>query len=273
MEEQIGHKSDWRRTLYTVIYRADTPAGKCFDLLLIASIVFSVIAVMLGTVNNISSNYLQFLENVEWFFTILFSIEYILRIICINKPIKYIFSFYGIVDFLSIVPSYLSYVVSGSQSFLVIRSFRLLRIFRILKLVQYVTQINILLKAVSSSRQKITVFLFFISTVVVIFGSFMYLVEGPPNGFTSIPRSIYWAIVTMTTVGYGDISPKTDLGQGLASIVMILGYSVIAVPTGIFTAELSRAIRNHETERHCTSCGKRGHEDIAKYCNRCGERL
>jgi voltage-gated potassium channel len=155
----------------------------------------------------------------------------------------------------------------------VIRTLRLLRIFRVLKLVQYVIQINILMKALMSSRPKIIVFLFFVSSIVIIFGSIMYLVEGPENGFTSIPRSIYWAIVTMTTVGYGDISPKTDLGQGIAAFVMILGYSVIAVPTGIFTAELNRAMQSHEADRICRSCGKKGHESIAVFCNVCGKRL
>lgn len=228
---------------------------------------------MLSTVVWINTQYSTILFTIEWFFTILFTIEYILRIICIQKPLKYIFSFYGIVDLLSIAPSYLSFLISGTHYFLVVRILRLLRIFRILKLVQYVSQINILMRAVLGSRQKITVFLFFISTVVVIFGSIMYLVEGPENGFSSIPRSIYWAIVTMTTVGYGDISPKTDLGQGLAAIVMILGYSIIAVPTGIFTAELNRAIQRSEVDRACPSCRKKGHERTALYCNACGNKL
>lgn len=259
--------------MFIVIYRADTPAGKWFDLLLIASILVSVIAVMLGSVTGVRVEYSRYLTAVEWFFTLLFTVEYILRIVCIQKPIRYIFSFYGIVDLLSIAPTYLTFLVPGTHSFLVVRTLRLLRIFRILKLVQYVTQVNILLKAVVSSRQKIIVFLFFVCSVVVIFGSIMYLVEGPENGFTSIPRSIYWAIVTMTTVGYGDISPKTDLGQGLAAIVMILGYSIIAVPTGIFTAELNRAIHRHEADRVCPSCGKKGHESIAVFCNICGSKL
>ncbi|MGR9105387.1 MAG: ion transporter [Gammaproteobacteria bacterium] len=263
----------WRRRLFIIIYRADTPAGKWFDLLLIASILISVITVMLGTVNWIHRRYADALTGLEWFFTALFTIEYILRIVCIEKPHKYIFSFYGVVDLLSIAPTYLNFLIAGSHSFLVIRTLRLLRIFRILKLMQYVVQINILMKAVAGSRHKITVFLFFICTIVVIFGSIMYLVEGPTNGFTSIPRSIYWAIVTMTTVGYGDISPKTDLGQGLAAIVMVLGYSVIAVPTGIFSAELNRAIQSHESDRTCGSCGKKGHESVAVFCNVCGNRL
>lgn len=271
--EHPDRRAEWRSTLFKVIYRADTPTGKWFDIVLILSIIFSVTTVMLGTVNWISAQYSQHLYFIEWFFTVLFTIEYILRIICIQKPLKYIFSFYGIVDLLSIAPSYLSFLISGTHYFLVVRILRLLRIFRILKLAQYVSQINILMRAVLGSRQKITVFLFFVSTVVVIFGSIMYLVEGPENGFTSIPRSIYWAIVTMTTVGYGDISPKTDLGQGLAAIVMILGYSIIAVPTGIFTAELSRAIQRYESDRICRPCGKKGHDSIAVYCNVCGNKL
>lgn len=263
----------WRQRLYRIIYHADTPAGKWFDIMLIVCIFLSVVSVMLGSVNTIYELHGAWLNRVEWFFTILFSIEYILRIICIKKPSRYIFSFYGIVDLLSIVPTYLSLFFEGTNFFLVIRVLRLLRIFRILKLAQYVGQINILMRAVFSSRQKIIVFLFFVSTMVVIFGSAMYLIEGPENGFTSIPRSIYWAIVTLTTVGYGDISPKTDFGQGLAAMVMILGYSIIAVPTGIFTAELAQAIRIHETQRICSHCGKKGHESLAVYCNICGKKL
>lgn len=272
--EKTTHRLDrLRLALYVIIYKADTPAGKWFDLLLIITILISVLTVMLTSVTSIQTQYAGYLRDAEWAFTVLFTIEYLLRIFCTNRPLRYIFSFYGIVDLLSIAPTYLSYFVSGANYFLVIRVLRLLRIFRILKLVQYISQINILMKAVFSSRQKITVFLFFICTLVVIFGSVMYLVEGPKNGFTSIPRSIYWAIVTMTTVGYGDISPKTDLGQGIASVVMILGYSIIAVPTGIFTAELNRAVIHHETSQICPACKKRGHEAIAVYCNICGSRL
>ena len=263
----------WRQTVYRIIYKADTPLGKWFDLLLIICILCSVASVMLHSVTTISTQFRIYLNGLEWLFTILFSIEYILRIICIPRPLKYIFSFYGIVDFVAIIPSYLSFFLSGTSYFLVIRVLRLLRIFRILKLAQYVGQINILLRAVFASRRKITVFLFFICTMVVIFGSAMYLIEGPEHGFTSIPRGIYWAIVTLTTVGYGDISPKTNLGQALASLVMITGYSVIAVPTGIFTAELAQAISKDESRRICPSCNTKGHETIAVYCNICGARL
>lgn len=271
--DQSNSIAEWRQNLYKIIYHANTPAGKWFDILLIICILLSVVSVMLGSVIHINNQYGSWLHNLEWFFTGLFSIEYLLRILCIRKPAKYIFSFYGIVDLLSIAPTYLSLFFAGTSFFLVIRVLRLLRIFRILKLVQYVGQINILMRAVFSSRQKIIVFLFFVCTMVVIFGSTMYLIEGPDNGFTSIPRSIYWAIVTLTTVGYGDISPKTDLGQGVAALVMILGYSIIAVPTGIFTAELAQAIRVDETRRLCPSCGKKGHESLAVYCNICGEKL
>lgn len=271
--DQSNSIAEWRQHLYRIIYQANTPAGKWFDIALIFFILLSVISVMLGSVTRIYAEYGSWLHHSEWFFTVLFTIEYILRIVCIKKPFKYIFSFYGVVDLMSIIPTYLSLFFTGTSFFLVIRVLRLLRIFRILKLVQYVGQINILMRAVFSSRQKIIVFLFFVSTLVIIFGSTMFLIEGPENGFTSIPRSIYWAIVTLTTVGYGDIAPKTELGQGIAALVMILGYSIIAVPTGIFTAELAQAIRSDETHRECANCGKKGHDSLAVYCNICGKKL
>ncbi|MEN8260181.1 MAG: ion transporter [Pseudomonadota bacterium] len=262
-----------RGRLYRIIYEANTPAGKWFDILLICFILLSVVVVMLDSIASLQSEYGIYFYGLEWFFTVLFTVEYLLRIFSIQRPALYIFSFFGIVDFLAIVPTYLGLLVAGAQYLLVIRVLRILRIFRILKLAHYISQINVLLRAVMGSRQKITVFLFFISTIIVIFGSLMYLIEGPENGFTSIPRSIYWAIITLTTVGYGDITPKTDLGQALASLVMITGYSIIAVPTGIFTAELSNAMRKQVQDRRCPGCKKTGHEADASYCDSCGAKL
>ena len=273
MRARTGNHNTWRNTLYTVIYHAHTPAGKWFDILLIISIMFSVSVIMFDSVSEIRLAYGPILNRCEWFFTILFTVEYLLRIICNPRPVRYIFSFYGIVDLLSIVPTYLSFFISGANYMVVVRVLRILRIFRILKLSEYISQMNILTTALAGSRQKITVFLFFVCTSVVIFGSVMYLIEGPENGFTSIPRSIYWAIVTLTTVGYGDISPQTNIGQATASLVMITGYAIIAVPTGIFTAELSQAINQGDTERKCSSCKKIGHEPQARYCNSCGAKL
>jgi len=266
-------KAAWRHTLYRIIYEADTPTGKWFDILLIISILLSVGSVMLSSVTELDVRYGLYFTRAEWCFTLLFTIEYILRILCTGRPLRYIFSFYGIVDLLSIIPTYLSLLVAGTSYFLVVRILRILRIFRILKLAPYVTQGNQLGRALLASRQKITIFLFVVSTIIVIFGSAMYLIEGPGNGFTSIPRSVYWAIVTLTTVGYGDIAPKTELGQALAALVMIIGYAIIAVPTGIFTAELTKTMRKGGEERVCVSCGKTGHEVEAVYCDRCGAKL
>lgn len=266
-------KTPWRYHLYRIIYEADTPAGKWFDIVLICSILLSVASIILNSVTDISARYGDYLHWVEWFFTMLFTLEYVLRIICIDRPSRYIFSFYGVVDLVSILPTYLSLIFTGLDSFHAIRILRILRIFRVLKLAQYLIQINILMTAISGSRQKITVFLFFVLTNIVVFGSIMYVVEGPEHGFTSIPKSIYWAIVTLTTVGYGDISPQTNLGQALAGLVMILGYSVIAVPTGIFTAELANAIKKGQDAISGPNCEKVGHETGAQYCNACGSKL
>lgn len=273
MPPRTDKHSTWRSRLFTIIYHAHTPAGKWFDILLIISILFSVSVIMLDSVSEIKRAYDPVLNRFEWFFTFLFTIEYLLRITCNPRPVRYIFSFYGIVDLLSIVPTYLSFFISGANYMVVVRVLRILRIFRILKLSEYISQINILTTALAGSRQKIIVFLFFVCTSVVIFGSIMYLIEGPGNGFTSIPRSIYWAIVTLTTVGYGDISPQTNIGQATASLVMITGYAIIAVPTGIFTAELSQAINQGDTVRKCPGCQKTGHEPMARYCNSCGSKL
>jgi len=262
-----------RQQLYIIIFHADTPLGKTFDIALIGSILISVMIVMLDSIVRLHQDFGPIFTTIEWFFTIAFTIEYLLRIYCIERPIKYIFSFYGIVDLVSILPSYLSLLLPGTQYLLVVRVLRVLRVFRILRLAKYVSQANLLMHAIRQSRQKITVFFFSILVLVTIFGSFMYMIESPANGFTSIPKSIYWAIVTLTTVGYGDISPQSDLGQALAAIVMVMGYAIIAVPTGIFTAELSNVLRGDILRLECPHCQKAIHDQGAIYCSKCGYSL
>jgi voltage-gated potassium channel len=272
--QQKNNLSPWRLKLHEIIFEADTPAGKWFDVILILSILVSVLAVMLDSVSGIRENYGSWFYRVEWFFTILFTIEYLLRIICVGKPIGYVTSFYGVVDLLAIIPTYLSIILPGSQYLLVIRILRILRIFRVLKLVQYISEARLLRQALRDSRRKITVFIFTVLTMVVIFGSLMYLIEGPVHGFTSIPRGIYWAIVTLTTVGYGDISPQTGPGQFLAALIMILGYSIIAVPTGIVTVAFARAESKAEFKTQaCPRCSAEGHDQDAKFCKYCGAHL
>lgn len=266
-----GKPTDWRSTIHEVIFEADTPWGKFFDIGLLIFIVLSVIVVLLDSVPSINLRFGKFFYDAEWFFTIVFSIEYILRIISTKRPSKYIFSFYGIIDLLAILPTYLSLILVGSQYLLVIRMLRLLRVFRVLKLARYVGASAVLVIALRNSRHKIVVFLEVIITMVVIMGSLMYLIEGQENGFNSIPRSIYWAIVTLTTVGYGDIAPQTVLGQTLASFIMIIGYAIIAVPTGIISVEMAKAGKTNT--RVCTNCHLDQHDDNAKFCKSCGEKL
>lgn len=263
----------WRSVLHEVIFEADTGAGKLFDIVLIAGIVLSVIAVCLDSVGAIRINYGTFLYGAEWFFTILFTVEYVLRLLSVGRPMRYATSFFGVVDLLAVVPTYLSLFFPGSQYLLVIRILRILRIFRVLKLVQYLGEARVLSQGLYASRRKIIVFLFAVLTLVVIFGSFMYLIEGPQNGFTSIPRSIYWAIVTLTTVGYGDISPQTNIGQALAAVIMIMGYGIIAVPTGIVTVELARAQEKNVSTQACPECSAEGHDIDAVYCKSCAAKL
>ncbi|UCG51347.1 MAG: ion transporter [Candidatus Latescibacterota bacterium] len=271
--KQKPSQSTWRARTHEIIFEADTPVGRAFDIILIVSILVSVIAVMLDSVGPIRRVYGGFLYKVEWFFTILFTIEYILRLLCIGRPLRYATSFFGVVDLLAIIPTYLSYIIPGSQYLLVIRILRVLRIFRVLKIVQYLSEADMLLYALRASRRKITVFLFTVLTLVIIFGSLMYIIEGEDNGFTSIPRSVYWAVVTLTTVGYGDISPKTGFGQAVAALVMILGYSIIAVPTGIVTVELSQAFRRKISTQACPECSAEGHDVDAVHCKACGAKL
>jgi voltage-gated potassium channel len=263
----------WRHTVREIIFGSDTPLGKLFDMVLIIAIGLSVLAVLLESVTSIREGYGSTLYVIEWGFTLVFTVEYILRLWSLKKPMRYAISFFGIVDLLAILPTYLSLFLPGAQYLLVIRTLRVLRVFRVLKLVKYVAESQILYRALRASRHKILVFMFVVFTLVIILGSMMYLVEGEENGFTSIPRSIYWAIVTLTTVGYGDIAPQTNFGQALASFVMILGYGIIAVPTGIVTVELSNAARLGVSGKACPSCSADGHDLDAVYCKFCGIQL
>lgn len=265
--------SPWRKKMHEIIFEAETPAGKAFDVGLLILILISIVAVMLESIPDIGRKYTIFFFYFEWTVTGLFSVEYFARIISIKKPLAYIFSFWGIIDLLSLIPGYLAIFISGTGSLKVLRSLRLLRVFRILNLPQFVNDSHKLGTALKASRNKIIIFLFFVVMLVIILGTVMYIVEGPDAGFTSIPRSIYWAIVTLTTVGYGDIAPSSALGQFIASIVMILGYAIIAVPTGIVTNELVNAGKRSVSTRSCESCSKEGHDDDADYCKHCGEKL
>ncbi len=274
-------QSGWRHRLHEVIYEADTPEGKYFDIVLFFLIILSVLLVMLESVDEIDAKYHSLLATFEWIITIFFSFEYIARIISIKKPFKYIFSFYGIIDFISTIPLYLSYIFAGSQVLLAVRAFRLLRIFRILKLVKFLGEASQLNAALKASRAKIAVFIYVVLILSVIMGTIMYLIESDEAGFTSIPRSIYWTIVTLTTVGYGDIAPQTNLGQFIATIIMILGYGIIAVPTGIVTVEFSKHGKKnknnmsvvHTNTQACPTCTAEGHRDNAKHCYNCGDEL
>ena len=280
---EIKPKNGWKHKIHEIIYEADTPMGKWFDIFLFILIIISVVLVMLESVQYIDANYHRTLLTLEWIITILFTIEYIARIAVIKKPWKYIFSIYGIIDFVSTIPLYLSYIVAGSQALLAVRAFRLLRVFRILKLVQFLGEASQLKRALKASRAKITVFLFAVLIVSVMLGTVMYLVEGEEAGFTSIPTSIYWTIVTLTTVGYGDIAPITPQGQFLATIIMLLGYGIIAVPTGIVTVEMGRRPNAgkdpgdthfvHVNTQACETCSKEGHRDDAEFCYNCGSKL
>ena len=265
-----GLKLRW----YEIVFESDTAEGRLYNVSLLACIVGSIIVIALETVSSLPVWSITWLRGLEWVFTIIFTFDYILRIWIVTNKRKYILSFFGIVDLLSILPTYLGLIFVGAQSLMVIRSVRLIRIFRIFKLSRYVGEGQNLAKALSSSKHKIIVFLVTVLTSVIIFGALMYLIEGPKNGFTSIPKSIYWAIVTMTTVGYGDIAPQTALGQTLASIIMILGYGIIAVPTGIVSAEMvSQRNREKITTQVCPNCLKEDHDVDAVYCKYCGTHL
>lgn len=264
---------DWREQLFVIIFQSNTPKGKAFDVAILWLIVLSVLAVIFESVPDIEEKYAYGLSILEWGFTIIFTIEYILRILCVRNKWRYISSSLGIIDLLTILPTYLSLFVFGMQYFLVIRVLRLLRVFRILRLGRYVGESQLLIRALQASQYKITVFLSTVLTLVVIIGTLMYVIEGPESGFASIPVGMYWAIVTLTTVGFGDITPVTFAGRTLAALVMILGYGIIAVPTGIVTVELAHQSRKKPREIVCAGCGANEHDDDAGFCKFCGEKL
>ena len=265
--------SPWQRRLHTLIFEAETPAGKAFDVVLLVAILLSVTAVILESVPSIDADYHVPLRVTEWVFTVLFTIEYVLRLLCVRRPTRYARSFFGVVDLLSIIPTYLSVLVPGSQELLVIRGLRLLRIFRVLKLGRYLGEAEALKDALYASSAKIIVFIATVLTSVVIMGSTMHLIEGPESGFVDIPHGIYWAIVTITTVGFGDITPVTVPGKFVASIIMIFGYSMIIVPTGIISAEFTANREQQAPTEACPHCMKMGHRRGARFCDRCGGAL
>ncbi|WP_027148192.1 ion transporter [Methylobacter tundripaludum] len=266
--------SPWRESLNTVIFGSETPMGKAFDVVLSISIVLSVIVIMLDSVEAVQNQHAQALYIIEWIFTLLFTLEYGLRLISVRRPWLYFKSFFGLVDLVSILPSYLILLFPGTQAMLAIRILRLLRVFRILKLSAYMDEAQVMMAALHKSSRKIMVFLYAVLMLVIVFGSLVYVVESREAGFTSIPRSVYWAIVTLTTVGYGDISPQTPLGQLLASAIMIMGYGIIAVPTGIYSAELIRTYTAGKVRNDaCPACGQTGHDFDADYCKHCGHAL
>lgn len=270
MSEKLSRKA----LLHQTIFEADTRTGRYFDVALIVAIILSVLAVMAESIAGIRDAYGPYLTAAEWGFTILFTGEYILRLYCVGRPIKYATSFFGVVDLLAVLPTYLSLIFVGSQALAVVRILRVIRVFRVLKVVQYVQEMNDLRRALFSSRRKIFLFMLVVTLIAVIMGSSMYLIEGEENGFTSIPKGIYWAIVTMTTVGYGNVSPQTPVGQFLASILMIMGYGIIAVPTGIVTSEMtSHRFRQETVVQSCPECAREIHNPDSMYCSRCGTEL
>ena len=263
-----------RRRLHQVVFESDTPGGRAFDVAVIVLVLLSVAAVSLETVGGLSPATYRALRTSEWVLTILFTVEYVLRLVAVRRPLAYARSFFGIIDLLAILPTYVSLFFPGAHVLLVVRVLRLLRVFRVLKLAHFLNEADVLGRALRASSRKIIVFLLTVSTLIVIIGSLMYVVEGPEHGFTSIPLSMYWAVVTLTTVGYGDVAPRTALGQALASLVMILGYGIIAVPTGIVTAELTAGARDRPVSgQACPVCGAEGHDPKARFCDRCGASL
>ena len=264
----------WRARLHEVIYESATPAGKIFDISLLVMILASIVVVILDSSKGWHNKYGELFRILEWGFTALFTLEYILRLICIKRPWKYVFSLLGLIDLLAIIPGYLSLVFAGTQSLIVLRALRLMRIFRIFKLSHYLSEMQFLNVAIMASMKKISIFMLTVITLVIIMGSVMYLAEGGTNGFTTIPDSIYWAIVTITTVGYGDISPVTPLGKLIASCIMLMGYAIIAVPTGIVSTEMAMAmLKKNQLQEACPSCGREGHDADATNCKYCGEKL
>jgi voltage-gated potassium channel len=262
----------WKRRLYTVIFESDTRAGKMLDLALLVAIGISVGVVMMESVDSFRAAHPILLRNLEWTFTLLFTLEYIARLLCVQHPWRYVFSFYGVIDLFAFLPSYINLLTPTANYFFMIRVLRLLRVFRILKLAHYLKESDTLVTALRASRPKITVFLFTVVVIVLVVGTLMYLIEGDENGFDSIPHGVYWAIVTLTTVGYGDITPHTVLGRILASFIMIMGYGIIAVPTGIFSVELHQAAQMKEA-RACANCQTPENDRAARFCRRCGQEL
>lgn len=259
--------------LYTIIFGTETPAGRRFDLALIFAILLSIVVLFLDSMSTVRAEIGALLYGLEWAFTLLFTLEYGVRVYCAQNRLAYIRSFYGIIDVLAVLPSYLAVFIPGASFLLMVRLLRVLRIFRILKLIRYANEANVLLRSLNQSRRKIMVFFSCLFILVTLFGSLLYVVEGPEHGFTSIPVSMYWAVVTITTVGFGDITPQTPLGQAIASVTMLMGYAIIAVPTGIITAELGREMRRDYDSRSCPQCAKGGHERDAKYCKHCGGEI
>jgi voltage-gated potassium channel len=270
-----GAESGWRQRLWLIIFESNTPGGRAFDIALIVTIVASVLTVILESVAHIHEAYGPLLRGAEWAFTGLFTVEYLLRLICVRRPVRYATSFFGVIDLLAIAPTYLSLFFPGAEALLVVRFLRVLRVFRVLKLTEYSRESRMLMDALWASRRKIGVFLLSVVALITIVAALMYLVEGPENGFSDIPTSMYWAVVTLTTVGFGDIAPKTHGGRALASVVMILGYGIIAVPTGIVTVELARVGRAPAAppEAACPGCARPGHDADARYCKYCGANL
>ena len=267
-------EGSWRLRLYTIIFEADTRAGRLFDLLLIATVLASVLVVILDSVQSITARYGTLFDVLEWGFTLLFTVEYVLRLACVRHPLRYATSFFGVVDLLAVLPTYLAFFVPEVHALIDVRLLRLLRIFRILKLGAYVSEFGFLGAALVASRRKIIVFIGFVLVTVTVLGTLMYVVEGPENGFTSIPVAIYWGITTMTTVGFGDITPKTDLGRLIAACMMLMGWGILAVPTGIVTAEMTaRRFGRPVTTRTCPDCLTEGHDGDARFCKHCGKPL
>jgi len=272
---QQPESSAFRGKLHEIIFEADTPEGKAFDVILLILIAASVLTVMLESIESLQRQYATVFTLVEWVFTIFFTLEYLLRLYCVLRPVKYATSFFGIIDLLAVLPSYLALFLPTAQYFLIIRAFRLIRIFRIFKMAHFINEGDIIIQALRASRAKITVFLTFVSLLVIIIGAIMYLIEGGSNeGFSSIPRGVYWSVVTLTTVGYGDITPRTELGQLISAVVMILGYAIIAVPTGIVSAEFVKEYKSGKANTQaCRYCGQEGHDLDAIHCKYCGEKL
>ena len=273
MNEKNIEESPLKQRLRSIIFGTDTPEGKAFDIALLVSIVASILLICLDTIDSLHNNYGELFLIGEWMFTIIFTLEYVLRLYCSQNRFHYARSFFGVVDLLSIIPTYLALIFPAANFALAIRVLRLFRVFRVLKLLRFLADGNLLLKAMLQSSRKVFVFFFSVSLIILVLSVVMYVIEGPNNGFSSIPKSMFWTIVTITTVGYGDITPQTPLGQAIAALTMLIGYSIIAIPTGILTAEISHEMVKVRDLRKCSNCGKKGHDNDAQFCNHCGSDL